>query len=117
MSSLWSRFFLVCTVVGFTPTLFAADRNFTEYDESTYHNACERLLDADLSGYFVATNKNQKMSELVQLIRLGNSSAYIVATAKLNLGAEGIRELEFSRTADGWLVGDSVSPNKRVNIL
>jgi hypothetical protein len=111
------RLFVLSAIVWFSAPLFAADRNFTEDDESTFHNACERLLEADLSGYFVATNAAEKYSQLVQLRRLGATSAYTISRASFELAPSGIRELEFVRTADGWKLGDPGKPDAQVNIV
>lgn len=80
------------------------------------HHLCERLLDADLSGYYVVTDQKNGHSALIQLRRLGGSAAYTVSTAKLNLAAEGFRELQPERTALGWRI-DIAKPDRRVNVL
>ncbi|MGZ3723220.1 MAG: hypothetical protein ACXVA9_09835 [Bdellovibrionales bacterium] len=113
------RLFIIAAVLWFSFPLLAADRNFTEYEESSYYNACERLLEADLSGYFVATklDPEHKHSQVIQLRRLGTTSAYTVNVATMELASTGIRELQFNRGSEGWLIGDPASPGKRVNIL
>jgi len=119
MPGLESRALMLLTLLLFTVAVFAADKNFVkeEYNQDTYHNACERLLDANLSGFFVVKNLKTNGAQLVQLKRLGNNSAYIIANAKLDLGASGIRELEFSRTNYGWYIGDEAQPHKAVNVM
>jgi hypothetical protein len=117
MTGFWSRLFVVFAVSVFVLPLFAADKNFIDYDENTYYHACERLMDANLSGYFVVTDVGANRSQFVSLNRLGASSAYVLATAKMDMRAQGIRELTFGRMPDGWLIADPYSPQKRVNVM
>jgi len=117
MSGYWSRLFVMFALFVFVVPIFAADRNYTAYNESTYYHACERLLDANLTGYFIATDVTTARSEFVTLRRLGTTSAYVVASGKMDMPEEGIRELEPGRLPEGWLLGDPENHGKRVNIL
>lgn len=115
------------SLVGFAISVlgspaFAVDSNFTAPppdlgdDQSRARlNLCEQLLNADLSGHYVATNLTTGRSALVELRPLGSSRSFAIHTLRLNLPATGFRELEFERAQPGWLIDESTGA--RVNIL
>src|SRR5579872_2552738 len=106
MSGFWSRLFIIAAVAIFGFPLLAADKNYSDFDKSTYYHACERLLDSNLSGYYVVTDTMRNFSQLIHLRRLGTTSAYVISTGKFDMRAHGIRELEFGKLPQGWLIGD-----------
>ncbi|MBX3022256.1 MAG: hypothetical protein KF799_11340 [Bdellovibrionales bacterium] len=105
---------LVAVITGGAPAM-AIDANLTGKGTSTHQHVCEQLLNADLSGYYVASNLNNGHSSLVQLRPLGSSGSYVISTVRINLPAEGFRQLEFERLPKGWLVDPK--SDRRVSVM
>lgn len=118
------RIFVMASVLWFSVPAFAVDKALTsDLIPLSLYNECERLLDSDLSGHYVATTtfykekEPREISQLIQLRRLGSTAAYTVNIASMDLEPTGIRELYFVRTGNSWRIGDPARPDANVNIM
>jgi hypothetical protein len=103
-------------VLLFCSTAQAADYNLTALpsDKDLQERACARLLEGDYSGYYVVNSSGQG-SALLELRRLGNSTAYAISTARINMNLSG--KIELQRFRDGWRLEGAQEESKSVNIL